>query len=628
MAEDSERSARLPDGYRSIRILDTGGMAEVYLAEQCSLNREVVVKLTRTDVPETYHSRLDREATLMAKSRHPNVVSVIESGTVAGRRFLVMEYVEGTNLRALMTETQPMSILDAARILQETADGLTYLHGRGIVHRDVKPENVLLDTEGNVKLADFGVAVSTAEAGTLTKHGQYVGTIDYMAPEQRHGLEIDGRADQFSLAIVAYEMLTGRMPLGRFKPPSSHNHALPRQVDTVLFRGLERDPDDRYSTTEEFASALHGALLKSTTRRLSLSIIVSLVGVLLVSIPLALWMSGRASQRKPTGDAISPNSASVQRDPPPPAVAPFAPRDARLNQKLWAEFLQVPSFETNSISLKLALVPPGEFTMGSGEHQLDRYMQNEFSRSLTRRLTSEMPQHAARITQPFYIGVSEVTVAQFREFVSATGYKTQAENGGTACGQVNGRWIKGSHYSWRNLGDYQLSDNHPVVNVSWHDAFKFCEWLTKREQVKYSLPTEAQWEFACRAGSSTLWFFGNTENRLDEFAWYALDMNQGPRPVANKAPNPFGLFDVYGNAAEWCSDWYRNDFYRSAPLEDPAGPKHGKYRVLRGDAVYGRPHVVRSASRIWYEPDTATQFLGFRVVRAASPSPSESQEEN
>lgn len=252
-----------PPGYRIVRRIGQGGMGEVYLAVQTDSDRQVAMKFRRYDTMATQEMssiRFARESALHGQLRHPNIVAVYDGGTLDDCEYFVMEYIEGRSLRECMVPGKPLGVSLTRSLVRSVTDALSYLHQREVIHRDLKPENVLIDQQGTIKLADFGIAAYRAEIGQLTATGAWLGTPNYMAPEQRHRLPMDERADQFSFAVVLYEALTGRCPLGSFKAPSQVNGRLSRQVDSVLTRALQQDPDDRFGTVQEFADALEIAL--------------------------------------------------------------------------------------------------------------------------------------------------------------------------------------------------------------------------------------------------------------------------------------------------------------------------------------------------------------------------------
>ena len=248
-----ELAAQFPE-LEIIELVGQGGMGAVYKAKQRELDRVVALKifLYRSHDPE-FAERFRREARALGKLSHPNIVTVHTFGIRQGIHFLVMEFVDGLNLRQV-TQEERLAPGHAMQLIPELCDALQYAHDQGVVHRDIKPENILLDTSGSIKIADFGLA-KMAEGGIdagLTHTQQVMGTWNYMAPEQRERpTEVDHRADIYSLGVVIYEMLTGELPLGRFQAPSE-KAAIDARLDEVVMRALEKEPDRRYQKASEF----------------------------------------------------------------------------------------------------------------------------------------------------------------------------------------------------------------------------------------------------------------------------------------------------------------------------------------------------------------------------------------
>ncbi len=260
MSEQAPVRPNIP-GYDILRPLGAGNMGQVFLAVQRSLDRMVVIKLqTIGDEAEELNARFEREAMLMAKVSHPNVAAMIDRGKCDGQLYMVRQYIEGESLAERIGRGAPIPIGESKRIIQAVGDAMAALHDQQIIHRDVKPANVLLDKAGRVFLTDFGIAVTEPKLGELTGDNVAVGTPDYMAPEQRHRLPIDQRADIYSMAVVSYELLTGRRPLGTWQAPSELNPQLNEDVDRVIRKGLANDPDERYAHISVFVDELTRAL--------------------------------------------------------------------------------------------------------------------------------------------------------------------------------------------------------------------------------------------------------------------------------------------------------------------------------------------------------------------------------
>jgi hypothetical protein len=263
--------ARMPaiPGYEVLERVGQGGMGEVYAARQLALGRKVALKFLALGPGVDPDERLDRfrrEAELMARVSHPNILAVYDFGTIDDRPYLVMEYVEGGDLRRRMQPGQTMGVAQVRAILGPVCEALACLHRHGILHRDLKPENILMHDEHDPKVADFGIAVLQTGVGALTQTGYGLGTLGYVAPEQQYRLKVDERADQYSLAAIAYELLTGERPLGVFKPPSHYHPALGPGVDAVILRALQEDPGARFGSILDFGRKLDEALAGGRSR--------------------------------------------------------------------------------------------------------------------------------------------------------------------------------------------------------------------------------------------------------------------------------------------------------------------------------------------------------------------------
>src|SRR6476660_2097701 len=332
----SELRNALADRYRLERELGRGGMATVYLAHDLKHKREVALKVLDAEVGTTVRfARFQREIDLVAGLVHPHIVPVFDSGDAVGRLWYVMPYVRGESLRARLEREGPLPVPDALRIAREVAEALDYAHRQGVVHRDVKPENILL-VEGQALLADFGIARATAGAvtdHTRTATGLILGTPAYMSPEQADAqVEIDGRSDVYSLGCGLYEMLAGSRPFAgrtpfaviasrlRGPPPplDQLRPGLPPQVGQVLARALALDPAQRFDTPGILARAVESACaqrLESAPlpvptpqsrpgkRRRSLLLTVAVV---LVAAAGFLWRSGRSARHQAASVAVLP----------------------------------------------------------------------------------------------------------------------------------------------------------------------------------------------------------------------------------------------------------------------------------------------------------------------------------
>ncbi len=298
---------------------------------------------------------------------------------------------------------------------------------------------------------------------------------------------------------------------------------------------------------------------------------------------------------EPPDTASTPTPVGPQ---PPLAVAPFDAAQAKAHQAAWAKYLGMEVETTNSIGAKMVLIPPGEFMMGSTDAQVEEIVaKSEYFKGIHK---TERPQHRVVITNPMLMGATEVTVGQFKQF-SATGYKTEAE--------------KAAESKTYLMPGYEVTDDSPVACITWSDAVAYCKWLSTQGKTVYRLPTEAEWEYACRAGTTTQFSFGNDDAGLGQYGWYLGNAKHKAHPVSLKLSNPFGLFDMHGNLLEWCQDFYDEKSYEKSELYDPKGPTSGSFHVIRGDGIEAGSLAHRSAYRRNVSPSNRGNFQGFRIVQ-------------
>ncbi len=255
-----EVAAQFPD-LEIVELIGYGGMGAVYKARQPKLERFVALKILSHELSEdaAFQERFNREARMLARLSHPNIVTVFDFGTSGPFYFLLMEYIDGVNLRQAM-QAEKFTPAESLALVEDVCSALKFAHEEGVLHRDIKPENILIDNRGRVKIADFGIAkmigIDSPDDYTLTMTGHSLGSPHYMAPEQiETPNDIDQRADIYSLGVVFYELLTRELPIGRFAPPSERSPIDPR-IDEIVMRALEKDRKARYQNVNEVKTGL------------------------------------------------------------------------------------------------------------------------------------------------------------------------------------------------------------------------------------------------------------------------------------------------------------------------------------------------------------------------------------
>lgn len=633
--------------YRIDALVGVGGFGAVYSAHHLGLDRQVAYKILQPQVAQRSPEAVglfEGEAKTAAKLQHENIVAIYDAGrTMDDISYIAMEWLEGRPLDEEMAARGRLGFDRTAEILRQTAAALSFAHARRTVHRDLKPSNVMLierpDGGEQVKVVDFGIAkvLSSTAASTISRS---IGTPAYASPEQwKRGGQIDGRADIYALGVMLFEMLTGKLPFNaqsveeliRLKlsaPPLSLRFLLPEApaaLDDLLRAMMDIDPNRRPQKVGEVPALFEAACkplvdlfeaptLAEATEKMRESEIQRIVGQprqqpaeappprppLPEPTPEIAPEPAPRPPEKKLGEPVKPKSEVIKVQPPSsPAPARSTSAKSRagviaavaaalglLGYGIWTglpdkqtnnsppESRQANSFTVelgNNVKLELVNLPGGEFTMGSNDGDSD-----------------EKPPHRVKVG-PFAIGKYEVTQAQWKALMGDNP----------------------SYYKW--------ADDLPVENVSWNMAQDFIKRLNdKLRDGTYRLPTEAEWEYAARAGSQSRYSFGDDASELHNYAWfydnsdYQMQARQ-THPVGRLKPNAFGLFDMHGNVWEWCEDWYRP--YPSAEATDPTGPRNGSYRVLRGgswsfDAVY-----CRAALRSSWTPGDRSDHLGFRLLR-------------
>ncbi len=715
--------------YQLTALLGEGGMGRVFKAKHMRLGRDVALKVIRKEKLSNpvAVSRFRQEIHAAAQLSHPNVVMAFDAEEAEGGGLcLSMEYVEGTDLTKLVRANGPMPIPMACDAIRQAAIGLQHAFERGLVHRDVKPSNLLLTPRGQVKVLDLGLALLQEPtyaggevANRVTQDGFVLGTPDFLAPEQaQNPTGVDIRADVYALGATLYYLVTGRVPYEGAnptekllkhvtEPPPSLRKYLPDappQLDALIGWIMAKRPDDRPQTPMQVAMALlpfcppqsgsYPMPPASNPRRpaelsapaanpvlpmqpTALHTVPGQPPAMRAAMPQAMPQSMPQAQPMPAHYAYPAAVAAPYLPPQPTGPNPFGGMDEEVDEDepprrrkgrsrdedespkpAKADGIRVrqpkkrsnlplfifggvavvvlliavgsivvyygtrevnaakpleAKFE-NPYGLTMVKIEPGEFTMGSPDSE-------------DRRDDSEGPTGKVTLTKPFYMSTTEVTQGQYLELMGSTP-------------SLN---VKSGRQS--------LGNRMPVDNVSYNQALEYCRRLTGKESSRrpgwgYRLPTEAEWEYCARAGTSTPFAFGKVIQMYkhgifdDEVADdpYCEPNPEGrtritkiPYPVSGKPgdpvdkdfddirrqPNAFGLFDMHGNLREWCGDYYAEN-HPGGDRTDPTGPESANsgVRVIRGGSWKDAATKCRSASRDFRAPKESDNTIGFRVVFA------------
>jgi serine/threonine protein kinase len=562
-----------------------GGMGWVLRAWHRRMKRPVALKTLSPALHDQGEAaaRFQREVETLARLSHPHIVAAHDAFEHQGQRFLVMEYVAGCGLDQWVREHGPLSVEQAVAFLTQAARGLAHAHAAGIIHRDVKPANLLLDESNTIKVLDLGLARPTrSDAATsvqdLTGGSVVMGTAAYMAPEQAlDPRSADARADVYGLGCTLHFLLTGRPPYQgesplaillahRDEPIPSLRAArpdCPASLDALFRRMLAKRPEDRPGSMQEVLGELQRGSNHRPTRRRTIVAAALLAASLLLGLILL------------------------------PALKPAQPKAAPA---------PVDKGEVKTPQIEMVRVEAGNFFMGAGDNEREAQ-------------PDEKPRHKVRITRAFLLGKFEVTQEQYQEVMG-----------------VNPSAFQGKGKSRDQVKDLDTRQ-HPVESVSWMDAIAFCNRLSEKHGLEpyyrvekntvtvrggngYRLPTEAEWEYAARAGSDARWSFGNDERDLDAHVWFAGNAADRTHAVGTKKANAWGLHDMHGNVPEWCWDRYDPQYYDRSPASDPPGSGSGRERVYRGGGWNNLAAQTRSAARnMLGTAYSVTTPVGLRVAR-------------
>lgn len=613
--------------FRIMRVVGAGNLGVVFQVEDVNLKRIAALKVLRRqakdDVMTQQVERFLLEARTAAALDHPSIAHIFEINQYKRWWFIAMEFLEGGNLHDLVNSTGPLPPGRAALYLADAARGLAAAHEAGIIHRDLKPANLMLTRRGRCKLVDFGlVKLDSAENPFTDDDRLVVGTPHYVAPEVALGRGATSASDIYGLGATAYALLTGTPPfrgsdvrdvlLQHVKAPVPDVRAkaphCPERLAQLIQRAMAKDPARRPDASA-LATALQAEIGGDFTTDSSTQYVVptglapdSHSGSQALSATPAI---DSGSSRGTLSSPVYTNSGSATV----PVAAPTRLTRRRVTLAAAATIVIVAAAAvvwrasalrgapdepavrthvsvttTNGIGMKLAQLPLGQFTLGSPPTEPGR--------------NSDERMIKVALTRPVCMSLTEVTQQQWTAVMG----DDYAPPEGIHPNEARGRRFLGS-----TLPAY----------VSWYEAAEFCRRLSLQENARYRLPTEAEWEYACRAGTSTPFHTGQSlsvsQANIDaDVTPPQPHPAHRPMPVASFAPNAWGLYDMHGNVMEWCADWKTE--YPLGPLTDPAGPTNGKLRVIRGGSWDSYARIARSANRWSYPPELRTDYIGFRVV--------------
>ena len=667
--------------YRLERLIAQGGMGQVWQAMDLATHAElghsarVALKILppQLTMSATHAKLLVEEATQARQLAHEHIVRVYEwaQDPATASYFIIMECLEGEDLDSLLAREGRFTLERTTELLAPVADALQYAWDKHkLVHRDIKPGNVFVTRKGEIKLLDFGIAArarSSASSIGLEAPANS-GTAGYRAPEAGANQREPARAlDVYAVAVMIYQMVEGRMPFDGVRT-ASHNPSKPEALTErqwqVLQSGFALAPGQRPAAVAELLHQLRHAVgptpaeiaareaqaraneelrqkqlagqRKANAEAAAAAQLIrerqrkeqektaraeaeaarrerkDALRQQLLDRRAADAEAARLANEEQQRKVLQAKAAAAYRAEQQRARAELAARtQAELARLLPSHNSPVADAEGvlrdrfldgSGTGPELVLIPTGRFQMGSPEHERKKAIEAGSKKNW---LDRETPQHWVGIEQPIAMGRYPVTVGQWRAFAQATG------------------WQPGGEFDWTAPGFHQ-ADDHPVVGVSWNDAQSYLRWLVEQTGQVYRLPSEAEWEYACRAGTRTAFYFGDSistdlANYDGNYSYNGSPKGvyrQGTSRAGEFAPNPWGLYDMHGNVWEWVQDVV-HDNYEGAPNTGAAWEEGGDQarRILRGGSWMYNPRYLRSALRNGFSCALGNDIVGFRVAR-------------
>ena len=655
---DNLPSGTLIDGkYRIEEKLGKGGFGTVYKVWYEHLSKWRAIKIISRefyDDKEVIHE-LKSEADKHDSVNHPNVVRFYDVHLDGEIKYFDMEYIDGGDLVDLKLSYPGKRVPEerVREIALQIADGMIAIHQKNIIHKDIKPQNILLTKDGTVKIADFGIAEKFRNSRSRLKLASRAGTPAYMSPEHLIGEDVGRETDIWSFGVMMYELLTGKQlyngesqsdVLMQIKERSFHSHSsISESWNRMLEKCLQYKYEDRFRNFGEVLSFVNTPFKPSKKKRLKKPVVKKdqpqkrNVAIFIVMILLALGgISSFLLFKSGVGKTAVSETSSVESE-------------TGLRDKV--ERVPVPNLRGLTIEQARSRISNAGLVVGQTTERRDN---DNIGKVISSSPSSGELNRGSRI---------DLVVGIAGDYTSSTGIDMIFVEGGTfqmgnpSGGASDERPVHSVTLSDFYIGKHEVTqkeyqavmgsnpsnfkgDNLPVERVSWFNAVEFCNKLSEREGLTpvysingdtslnvwsrgtlvadwtangYRLPTETEWEYAARGGNKSKGFTYSGSNSIDDVAWYGDNSGSKTHPVGTKRANELGLYDMWGNVWEWCWDWYGE--YSSRAKTNPRGPANGSSAVLRGGSWVSHVNLCRVANRVRSVRSVTYSSIGFRVAR-------------
>ncbi|CAM2007560.1 Non-specific serine/threonine protein kinase [Acanthopleuribacter pedis] len=611
------------------RKLGEGAMGLVYEAFDTTLNRKVAVKILPLNQNKDGKAvkRFQREAQMAGALQHPNIIAVFDIGFFEEVPYFTMALMEGGSLEERLE--QGLDWVESCRIIRDLADAVDYANRKGVIHRDIKPANVMFDGQGTATLVDFGIA-RVVDQAKLTATQAMLGTPYYVSPEQATGGTIGPPSDLYSLGSLFFQMLTGRPVFQAdnslqviFKHiketpprPRSFRPELPAALDDIVLKLLQKDPKKRYQSGGRLVRDLEAQFPEIFGHRdlTAEEHTKTWSGVDLEGSDLETDPSVYQEAMRSIDEAAIPETADTGETPAPRRA------EATTKRRVLAPLLLVALLALLGIGwvfLKPWLGDAPTVEPGTGSD----------GEETTETIVSQAELEQARWRKQVESALEELAWVEVQpgQFLMGSRAKLEKDERTVHRVHLNGFGIMQTEVTqalWQLVMREDPSCRRgtalPVEQVSWNEVQVFISKVNQVLPYEVALPTEAQWEFAARAGYKGNMITGMFGRSPKKEAWYADNSDGRTHAVAGREPNAWGIHDMLGNVWEWCSDYYGEDYYEFSPERNPTGPAQGFERVVRGGSFQEPQGRTRFANRHHLPPDTKDCAVGFRLVRVGA----------
>ena len=722
-------------GYKIIKELGQGGMAKVYYGIQERLEREVAIKILLPSMTEQTNTRqrFIKEAKTAAKLSHPNIITIHDVGNYGLTFYIAMEYIKGGSLKDRIKERGKIEIDESLNIIESISKALDYAHSKGFIHRDIKPENIMFRKDGTPVLVDFGIAKAVGSNTRLTKTGMSIGTPHYMSPEQARGKELDGRSDYYSLGVVFYEMLTGKVPYDAedsiaiaVKHIQEPVPKLPQSLSKyqiILDKMMAKDKEERIKSGKELREIIsklrtgeqvvveveeskkrEGMEEKKNEEKISKGMKEAEQAAYEIAIEIGTLDAYEKYLKKfPWGKHVKEIEDKI--------------REIRDREKAEDEFYEVAKLydDITGYMKYLERYPDGKYsievkkrieeidgiiktdnkekeekdgiekskeknTQHIGEKERivkeeDEYLKKENDKTEKEERKEERKDEISKgdvkeeqeiiRDEKQYIKEEKIKKREAKKLkvkdinkikeVAQQLYKNEfgvweaeflyeikmiyVEGGEFLMGSpdddeeaydnekpqhkvyVDSFWIgkyEVTQKLWKEImgsnPSYFKGDNLPVERVSWEDVQKFIRKLNQKTKLKFRLPTEAEWEYACRGGKLSKGYKYSGSDNPDEVAWYDKNSDYKAHPVGLKKLNELGIYDMSGNVWEWIQDSYKDNYYPKKHDKKMNKSKKSFYFVRRGGSWFDYVKSLRCVNRSNGNASLKSRDVGFRLI--------------